>query len=104
MSLDRNYADIKELKGDVKDIRADIKDNKDSQTTVNQDVAKALSELGNVVKNLASTLESVDKSLTSFGSFRGYVTKGFYIACGVVLVATGSLSDVTKIAIKFIGG
>ncbi len=47
-----------------------------------------------VIEKLGSTLSSLDSK----------VTKGFYIALGVILMASGSITDIAKIAVKFIGG
>jgi len=54
-----------------------------------------------VIEKMGENLEALS---TNVVQFEGKVTKGFYIACGIVLYATGSLGDVTKIVGKFIGG
>ncbi len=54
-----------------------------------------------IIEKLGNNLEQLSHSVAQF---EGKVTKGFYIACGIILTATGSLGDVMKIVGKFIGG
>ena len=54
-----------------------------------------------IIEKLGNNLEQLSNNVVQF---EGKVTKGFYIACGIILMATGSLGDVAKIVGKFIGG
>ena len=54
-----------------------------------------------VIKDLRDNLKSLSANVVSF---EGKVTKGFYIACGIILMSTGSLESVGKLVVKFIGG
>lgn len=66
-----------------------------SELKVNQALLEQRQEQSDkVIQELSSTLKSLDSK----------VTKGFYIALGVVLMASGSIGDLTKITLKFIGG
>ena len=54
-----------------------------------------------VIEKLSDNMASLSKNVVQF---EGKVTKGFYIACGIVLMASGSLDTVAKVVIKFVGG
>lgn len=54
-----------------------------------------------VIKDLRDNLKTLSLNVLSF---EGKVTKGFYIACGITLMATGSLDTAMKLVLKFIGG
>lgn len=54
-----------------------------------------------VIEKLGDNLELLSKNVVSF---EGKVTKGFYIFCGILLVASGSLDNIGKLMVKFIGG
>ena len=59
------------------------------------------SQTDKVIAELGENLKALKDNITSF---EGKITNGFYIACGVVLTASGSVGDVVKLAVKFIGG
>ncbi len=59
------------------------------------------SQTDKVISDLGENLKALKDNITLF---EGKITKGFYIACGVALAASGSLGDLMKIVSKFIGG
>lgn len=66
-----------------------------SELKVNQALLEQrLEQSDKVIAKLTETLSSLDAK----------VTKGFYIGVGIVLMASGTLTDVAKSLIKFIGG
>jgi len=54
-----------------------------------------------VIKDMRDNLKALSVNVLSF---EGKVTKGFYIACGIVLATSGSMDTVIKIIGKMIGG
>ena len=54
-----------------------------------------------VIKDLRDNLKTLSINVLQF---ENKVTKGFYIALGVVLMASGSLSDIIKVIVKMVGG
>ncbi len=80
-----------------KQMRDDINDLKTDQALMKQQQ----DQTDRVIEKLGSNLETLSKNVVQF---EGKVTKGFHIACGIILMATGSLGDVAKILGKFIGG
>jgi hypothetical protein len=54
-----------------------------------------------VIEKLSDNMAALSKNVITF---EGKVTKGFYIACGIALVAIGPTELMGKLLIKFIGG
>ena len=54
-----------------------------------------------VIMEIKDTLKSLNKG---FGEFRSQVQRAFYIAVGAILVYSGSVTDLLKLAVKFAGG
>lgn len=71
-------------------MQKDIQDLKVTQALLEQ----RQEQTDKVIEKLSSTLESLDSK----------VTKGFYVALGVMLVSSDSASTLGKLVIKFIGG
>ena len=54
-----------------------------------------------VIQDLGDNLKALKDNITNF---EGKITKGFYIACGIVIMASGTLDPLFKVLIKAIGG
>ena len=57
-----------------------------------------------IVQRQNQTDKVIEKLSDTLSGLSSKVTKGFYIALGVILMASGSITDVGKIVVKFIGG
>ena len=57
-----------------------------------------------IVQRQDQTDKVIEKLSDTLVSLSSKVTKGFYIALGVILMASGSITDVGKLMVKFIGG
>ncbi len=71
---------------------------------MNKDISELKINQAVLVQKQEQTDKVIEKIGDSLSSLESKCTKGFYIALGVLLVASGSLGDVGKLAVKLIGG